>query len=395
MTLKDIALLNLRRRKAKAAFVLAGLVVGVATVVGLMTLSRALVEDVNHKLEQYGANILIVPRTESLSLTYGGLNLGGVSFETKEIRQAELDRIATIRNAGNVAAVGPVLLGVVEVEGQNALLAGVDFDATHVLKPWWQVRGGYPAENEVLLGADAARALGLGPGDSVALDGWEFRVAGVLEPTGSQDDHLIFTHLGAAQFVLEKEGRISLAEVAALCADCPIEDMVRQIAEVLPGAKVMAIQQVVKGRMETLGHFQKFSLGVSALVVLVGGLVVLVTLMGSVRERTVEIGIFRAVGFRKSHVMRVILLEAGVVSALAGVVGYLAGYLGARLLVPVFAGGAGDAMAHHGGHAVSVPLDPVLAGGALVLAVALGLLASVYPAFLAARLDPNEALRAL
>ncbi len=80
MRLRDIAIGNLRRRKAKALFILAGLFIGVATVVVLLSRVEGMRTDINHKLEMYGANILIVPRTENLSLTYGGLSLGGVSF---------------------------------------------------------------------------------------------------------------------------------------------------------------------------------------------------------------------------------------------------------------------------------------------------------------------------
>jgi putative ABC transport system permease protein len=121
-------------------------------------------------------------------------------------------------------------------------------------------------------------------------------------------------------------------------------------------------------------------------MLLVGGLVVLVTMMGSVRERTAEIGIFRAVGFRKSHVIRMVLLEAGVVSAVAGVLGYVLGIGGTRAAIPLFS---------EGHHHVAMSLDPAIAVGALVGAVALGLASSAYPALVAARLDPSEALRAL
>lgn len=99
MTLKDIAFRNLIRRKAKASFVLLGLLIGVSAVVAFMSLVEALTRDINHKLEKYGANILIVPRTENLPLTYGGLSLGGFSFEMKEIRQEDLNRIRHIKNA--------------------------------------------------------------------------------------------------------------------------------------------------------------------------------------------------------------------------------------------------------------------------------------------------------
>jgi putative ABC transport system permease protein len=387
MTLKNIVISNLRRRKARAIFVFAGLLIGVSTVVGLISLIKEMKNDINHKLEMYGANILIVPKTENLSLTYGGMSLGGVSFDMQEIRQEELKKIKTIKNAANVAAVGPMVLGPITVGGHRILMAGVDFTAAQILRPWWNVQGKIPTEgNGVIIGADASRVIGLKRGDKVKLRGRELLVTGVLEATGSQDDGLIFAPLTIAQGILGKKGRISIVEVAALCSGCPIPEMVKQISAVLPSGNVTAIQQVVKGRMETIGHFQKFSYGVSALVLLVGCLMVLVTMMGSVRERTVEIGIFRAMGFRKSHVLRIILLEAGIVSAVAGIAGYFAGVGATGMLLPLFTEGQG-----HG----AVSLDPVMAAAAFLASIMLGIAASLYPALMASRLDPNEALRAL
>ena len=87
MTLKGIAYRNLMRRKSKAAFILAGLVIGVATVVTVISLVESMTSDITDKLDKYGANILIVPKTENLTLTYGGLSLGGVSFEMEEIHE--------------------------------------------------------------------------------------------------------------------------------------------------------------------------------------------------------------------------------------------------------------------------------------------------------------------
>ena len=385
MTLKEIALKNLMRRKGKAAFILAGLVIGVATVVTILSFANAMTNDINHKLEKYGANILVVPKTDNLTLSYGGLSLGGVSFEMQEIRQAELASIDTIKNAGNIAAVGPLVLGGIQVEANRVLLAGIDFKAARILKPWWKVKGEIPDEQSILLGAEAARVLGLVRGATIIINNRKLKVSGVLEPTGSQDDHLVFARLETAQTLLSKEGKLSMVEVAALCTACPIEDMVKQISDVLPAAKVMAIQQVVKGRMETLSQFRKFSYGISAVVILIGGLVVLVTLMGSVRERTGEIGIFRAIGFRRSHVMRIVFFEAGIVSGLAGVLGYLIGIGGTHIGLKLFSGSP----------SMAVPINIEMVISAVFLAIVVGLVASAYPAFMAARLNPNEALRSL
>ena len=385
MTLKEIVFKNLLRRKAKAGFILAGLSIGVATVIAVVGFLEAMGSDINHKMEKYGANILILPRTDNLPLTYGGLSLGGVSFEMQEIHQSDLKALDTIKNANNIAAVGPLVLGSVAIDQTQVLLAGIDTATVGILKPWWKIKGTAPQDGQVVAGAEAARILKLLPGQIMSINGHELAVSGIIDGTGSQDDRLLFAPLATAQQVLAKPDKISMAEVAALCNACPIEEMVRQISTALPGAEVMAIQQVVKGRMKTIGQFKQFSYGVSAIIILIGGLVVLVTLMGSVRERTREIGIFRAIGFRRRHVMQIIFLEAAIVAGLAGLLGYLLGLAGARIGLQLFSDMS----------AASMPLNPGMGLLAVAVTMLVGLAASAYPALMAARLDPNDALRVI
>jgi putative ABC transport system permease protein len=385
MTLKEIAFRNILRRKAKAFFVLIGLSIGIATVVAVISFSDAMTDDINHKLEKYGANILIVPKTESLSLNYGGVSLGGVSFEMDEIKEEELLRLNHIKNARNIAAAGPLVMGVVEISDRQVLLSGIDFKAAEILKPWWNIEGKIPDENGVLLGADTARLMKLSIGDVVSIGAKDFSVMGILKQTGSQDDQLIFTTITVAQEIHNKPGLVSLVEIAALCQGCPIPEMVRQISEVIPNARVMAIQQVVEGRMEALSQFKTFSMGISAVVLLVGSLVVFVTMMGNVRERTEEIGIFRAIGFRKSHIMKIVLIEAGIISVSAGIIGYLIGEGFAYAALGFFIEKSEHMM----------PLNIYLPAGAVIMALMVGLLAGFYPAFAASRMDPTRALKTI
>ena len=386
MKIRDIAIKNLLRRKARAIFILAGLVIGVTTVVTVVSFAENIAHDILANLEKYGANIIVLPRADHLALSYGGTTLGGVSFDVQSIRQSELEKIRTIPNADNIAAVGPVLLGTVSIGSTSAVLAGIDFDKTHILKPWWQFGGQQtPGQKGLLAGSEAQRVLGVSVGDSIAVNGKDLTVEGVLAPTGSQDDRLLFAHLKTAQVLLNKPDQVSMVEVAALCHGCPVEEMVAQIEEKLPSANVMAIGQVVGSRMEMLSNFNKFSYILSLLVVLAGGLAVMVTLMSSVKERTGEIGILRAVGFRRSHIMRIIFFETGAISLLAGVLGYMAGMAGTWIGLRVFTDGP----------AASLHFNPLLAAGAIVMALAVGLLAGAYPAILAARMDPNKALRAI
>ena len=385
MTLTDITLLNLRRRKARAAFVLAGLAIGVAAVVALVSLFRSMSQGIQHGMEKYGANIMVVPRTDTLPLTYAGMDLGGVSFRVEEIRQEDVDRIRTIPSAKDLAAVGPLLLGSVDAGGKPAVLAGFDLTTVDVLKPWWRVEGRLPGSAEVMLGAVAARLLKAAPGDRLRIGDSSYPVTGILAETGSQDDNLVISSLETARAILGRPGAVSMVEVAAHCAACPIEAMMAEIERVLPTARVTAIKQVVASRMAAMEQFEGFLMGVSGILLFVGSLIVFVTVTASVRERTAEIGVFRAIGFRRSAIMGVILGEAAIISALAGVAGYTVGMGGARLLAPLFLGGAPAAW----------EFDPVLPFAAVTLSIALGLLASLVPAIQAARLDPTTALRTL
>lgn len=385
MKLRDIAVNNLRRRKTKVFFLIAGLLVGVAAVVALVTTTQTLEEDMAHKMDEFGANIIITPKSEGLSLTYGGLSLGGLSFDLREISEADLAKIKQIPNAANIRIVSPKVFGVFENKEHKALVVGVDFPEELALKKWWRITGSSPAdEGEVLIGKELADRFGLKAGASIDVKGETFKVSGVIEPTGSQDDNLLFMAIGQAQKLFDKQGKVGMVEVAALCKNCPISELVNQLSEKIPSAKVTAIQQVVEGRMDALHGFRKFSLGISGLVLLVGAMVVFVTMTASVNERTREIGIFSAIGFRRSHIMRIILLEALLVSAAAGIVGYLIGMGATRVVLGV--------LSDHSAHMVWNPLIPV---GAVFLSVIIGILSSLYPALSAARMDPSEALRTL
>ncbi len=386
MKLHNISLNNLRRRKARMAFLTIGLAVGIATMVTLVTLTSSMSSDIGRKMDEFGANILITPQSNDLAMSYGGISLGGVTFDQREIREAELNRIFTIKNRKNIAAVSPKVLGGVRVQGKPVLLVGVDFAEELKMKQWWKVFGAEPKhDHELLLGSQTASILNVMPGDSLQIQGETFKVSGVLDQTGSQDDSLIFAPLAKVQRLLHKEGKITLVEVAALCSGCPIGDMVNQLAELLPEAKVTAIQQVVAARLKTLDQFRRFSYAMAFVVIFIGSLIVFVTMMGSVNERTTEIGVFRAIGFRKTHIMRIILLEAALVSLLAGVVGYAVGMAGAKLALPFMAEAKDAALAWDGG----------VATGAIVISLVVGILASLYPALHASKMDPTEALRAL
>jgi putative ABC transport system permease protein len=385
MTLLTVALTNLRRRKGRAAFLVAGLLIGVGTVVALISLTQSMTGQTKANLQSFGANILVQPRAKDVALSYGGISAGGLSVGQQYLSQDDVARIDAIPSRADISAVAPQLVGAVRVKGHRALLLGVDPAQQFKLKRWWSVGSGHAPQKpgELIAGAAAARTLKLQMGDYLTIGGRRFTVTGVLGETGSQDDSLLIAELGDVQQVLGEPGKLTLVEIAALEAGTPVERIARELGAALPQATVTAMQEAVKSRQHAVDQFRQFSYAIVGVVIAIEALVVFLTVMGSVSERTREIGVFRAIGFRRVHITRLILIEAVVASTIAGVLGYAAGMAVTYVVLPLVA------------HSAEVAWAPLLGLTAVVLAVGIGGLASLYPALHAGKMDPTEALRAL
>ena len=385
MKLHNISFNNLKRRKGKMIFLVLGLFIGIATIVTLMSITESMTHDIEDRLDQYGANIVMVPRSDNLALSYGGITMGGVNYQTIEFDEEKIPEIRTIENSKNLGLVAPKVLGAAKVRGKDVLLMGVDFETEMQLKNWWQFEGAPPAApNELLIGSQTAVTYDLAVGDTLDIKGDDYTVTAILKPTGSSEDGIIVGDLHTFQNILGKEGKVSMVEIQAFCRDCPITELTLQISEKFPEAKVTGLRQAMMSKMQTVEMFKTFSYGIAVLVIFIGSLLVFVTMMGSVNERTREIGIFRAIGFRRGHVMQIILLEAMVVGLIGGLLGYLGGNAIAWVSLPLVVKSSSFA-----------GLNYNLGGVSLLLAVALSLIASLYPAQKASKLDPSEALRAL
>lgn len=383
MQLTDIAWNNLRRRKSKMLFMLLGMIIGVGTIVALFTITAAMNEEVGNKFDLIGSNIVIVPDVQSSTLSYGGVTIGGTDQEMTEISQDALEKIRSIKNEENIGVIAPKLLGVLETDAGKIPGIGVDFNSELRMKKWWRIQGKEPIkENEVLLGYNAAMQLDKDMGSIITIGNQNLVVAGILEEIGSEEDNALYLDLTLLQSILGKHDKLSLIEVSALCYTCPIEDIVMQISEKVPGTKVSAVLEAVEARKAIVDRFSTLARVVSLIILLIGTLVVMSTVMSSVKERTREIGIFRAIGFRKTHVVSIILLETTIVSVIAGIIGFLLGTVLAKILAPIVA-------------RMEVPVlwDGKMGLIAVALAVGIGIISSIIPALSAAKENPADALR--
>jgi putative ABC transport system permease protein len=385
LKLYNISLNSLWRRKARMLFLLVGLLIAISTVIILLNITQTMNSDIANKLDEFGANILIVPQSDELSLSYGGMSVSGVAFDVKPLDESDISKIGKIKNKDNIKIISPKLLNVAEIQQKKVMVVGVDFEQELALKKWWIIIGATPKEkDEALVGAEVKKKLNLSLGQVILINSVPFKIKGILEENGSQDDQLVLIDLGRAQQLFNKGSEISLIEVAALCYDCPIEDIVAQTSEQLPGAKVTAIQQTIKTKMKSIAQFEQFSIGVSIVILLVAGLIVFTSMSASVNERKKEIGIFRAIGYRQSHIIQIILQEAFLISSVAGIIGYFLGLVISIYVAPII-----------GADSVTISMNINMISISLIISILIGMSASLYPSIKASRLDPTVALQSL
>ncbi|MDH7605070.1 MAG: FtsX-like permease family protein, partial [Melioribacter sp.] len=132
-------------------------------------------------------------------------------------------------------------------------------------------------------------------------------------------------------------------------------------------------------------RFEHFSFGISAVILIISMLIVFTNVNASVNERTKEIGIFQALGFRRTHIMKIILLEVLIASLFAGLLGFILGIIGSKFIVPLLTMDENIKINYEFG------LIFFSAGFSLLI----GFMAGIYPAFRATQLDPTTAFRAL
>lgn len=386
MNLLSIPLRCLRRKWLKNLLLVLVFTLGVAAITALAAVSRVVGESLEKKLTAFGANILIQPRTDRLTVSYGGLSLGDMLYGLEYLDADHVDRaVDGIALRQNVSVVAPKL--VVPAKSGNLALAvvGVRFEREKLLKGYWAVTGALPAnDGQVLLGSAAADRLAAAPGGSVTISGRSLAVSGVLAPTGGEDDNVAFAPLSLAQSLAGLPGKANLVEVAALCAGCPIEDIVAQIGAALPGVEIKALRQVVEQRMTSVHFVKNLALAVSLVILLTACAMVAASMLSAVNERVREIGLLRSLGFSRGAVFTLFSAEALVLGLVSGLAGHLAGFAaGGPILAALHAEGAAPAF------------DPQALALTALAAALVCVLSTLFPAWKASRIEPSQALIAL
>ena len=375
------------RKPTKTSLLLLVFSLGVMSIVALYQVSLVVGVSLEQKLTAFGANIVVKPSTETLSVSYGGFNMGDMLLDVKDLQEAETTAaIRSIALNDRISVVAPKLVTMLKLDELAIAVVGVKWADELGIKSYWATDGAFPQHpDEILIGSLAAKKLGIRTGDTLRLYNQTFKISGTLLETGSDDDSVILMDLGRLQEMLGQPGAISFVEVSALCAGCPIEDIVAQIQTNLPKTSVIALQSIVNQRMSSVHFVQKLALSISLVILVTASAMVGLSMLSSVNERRKDIGILRSLGYGKSRVFMIFCLEAGIIGALAGAVGYLVGF-GASVKTLEFL-------------SLADGVRPVFSMAQLAVCVSIfpliTILSALYPAWRGASVDPSQALVSL
>jgi putative ABC transport system permease protein len=363
-----IILTNLLRRPARTAFTAAGIALGVATIVALLSFTAGLRETATGLVHLGGSDL--------------GVFQGNVSDPTASILPEAIVRRLAARP--DIARATPLLLTVEAVKGDpSAILFGAEpggfFTQSLVI-----VDGHEPltASSEIMVGDRLAAQRHLRPGATLTAKGHRFKIAGVYH------SGILFEDSGAVMAIEQARklaGLLSNEEtdvVVQLSYGTSARTAARAIEHSMPGTQVISDpeQALRAGANSTL--ISKAILVIVVIALIIGAISVTNTMAMSVAERHNELGLLSTVGWSSPRVALMILGEGVAVSVLGGALGLLIGVIGADLLVRALG--------------VSTYIQPSVTawglGRGLLVGVAIGVLGGVYPAWRVTRMTPLKAL---
>lgn len=386
MNIFTIPLKNIRRKILRSCIILFIFSVGVVSVVSLYKVSKVVSHTLEEKLNKFGANIVINPKSESLSINYGGVNLGNILYEIKYLELPPLiDKIRNIKYKNNISAIAPKLVVVKEINGKKIGVVGVDFAEELKIKNYWNIKGYLPHnKNELLVGSETALNLKLKTGDKVNLDGKSFKVSGIVEKVGSEEDYLVFMDILELQHMTELINKGNFIEISALCSGCPIDEIVAELEKVIPDVKINALQKIVKQRMSAIHFVKHLSYMVSGVILITSCFIIALFIFNSVNERKKEIGILRSMGYSRGDIFIIFSFEGVLIGFFSGLVGYLLSLIVSNTVLKYL---------HVENINFSVDLLEMLF--VLIAMVLLSLISASYPSYKASRIEPADTIVSL
>jgi putative ABC transport system permease protein len=408
---------SLLKRKTRIFIAIISVIIGASVATALLSVSFDVSEKVGEEFRRYGANLLVVPESDTIDVGFPGVNFGSIT-EQRYINESELWKIRTIYWRNNVLGFTPLLYQVVKIgeepNQQDVVLVGTyfnkkirieepyspndpDFFTTGIesISPWWSVEGSWIMDPDdssgSMVGINVAEKLDLNIGDDYSIKyseiynngqnetAYNLTVTGIIESGGNEDDQ-VFVNLHIAQHITSRSDKVHTVQVSALCNACPVDTFAEEIEGKLSNIDARSVKQLVNAEMNILGKIENMMFMVTIIALLASALGVMTTMTTSVIERKKEIGLMKSVGAENKKIVSLFFSEASIIGIIGGISGFIIGVILSQFIgISVFNTFINP----------RYEIIPVV----LIISIVVALIASVIPIRKAVKVEPAIVLR--
>jgi len=396
-----IAIRNLKSRSLRSWLTILGFVIGVFMIITLLSLSEGMKQMVMAQIQMMGSDVVMVTPGDSEDL---------FSSMISNMKISE-DNIRTIERTEGVEKVIPYNWKgeIMRFEGEKktVFLYGVPLDnesATLLQNKmgFKAAQGRLPEKNkrEIMIGPLVSQDLfpGIEMGDEAYIASKKFKVVGIAKSQGSkQDDSAITVDLDMFRRITgeRNESPMVVAVIKEGYDQQEVTDNIkhnleetgkRQRGKDAPSFGVVNSEKAMDMVNSVIGTIQGAVIAIAGFSILIGAIGIMNTMYTSVRERTREIGIMKAVGAKTTSITQIFLIESGIMGLIGGLGGMILGVVLAKLAAFALSG-------QGAGFQIQAYVSPSMVISTLLFAIIVGMASGYFPARKAAKLNPVDALR--